>query len=400
MSWRKKVLNKMMKRIYLDHAATTPLDKEVFETMKPYFSDKFGNASSLHSYGREARKELEESRKKVAGIINAKPVEIIFTSGGTESNNLAIKGIAYSNKDKGNHIITTKIEHHAIEEPCKWIEKELGFKITYLDVNKEGLIDLKELERAITDKTILVSIMFANNEIGTIQPIEEIGKICKKQKHKVYFHTDAVQGLGKEKIDVKKMNIDMLSASGHKMYGPKGTGILYINQDVKIQGIQHGGGHEFHLRSGTENVPGIIGFAKALELLDKNREKENKRLQGLRDYTIERILNEIPGSHLNGSREKRLANNVNLYFDGIEGESLLIRLDEKGFAVSTGSACSSKSLAPSHVLTAIGLKPEQAHGSLRVTLGKENTKEDLDNFIEELKKIIQSLRKISPFKQW
>ncbi len=401
MSWGKEILSKMAqskKRIYLDHAATTPLDREVLEAMNPYFSDKFGNASSLHSFGREARKDMEEARKKISNIINARPNEIIFTSGGTESNNLAIKGIAYANKSKGNHIITTKIEHHAIEEPCKWMEKELGFKITYLGVNKDGLIDLRELENAINEKTILVSVMFANNEIGTIQPIEEIGKICKKQKHKIYFHTDAVQGLGKEKIDVKKMNIDLLSASGHKMYGPKGTGILYINQDAKIQGIQHGGGHEFHLRSGTENVPGIIGFAKALELMDENREKENKRLQELRDYTIKRILKEIPGSHLNGSMEKRLANNINFYFDDIEGESLLIRLDEKGFAVSTGSACSSKSLEPSPVLTAIGLKPEQAHGSLRVTLGKDNTKEEIELFIEELKKIIQSLRKISPFK--
>lgn len=388
------------KRIYLDHAATTPVAPEVLQAMQPYFSEKFGNASSLHSFGREAREAIEDSRKKVAKIINAKPSEIIFTSGGTESNNLAIKGIANANKNLGNHIITTKIEHPAIEEPCKWLKEKQGFNITYLGVDKDGLIDLKELENAMTDKTILVSIMFANNEIGTIQPIEEIGKICKKQKHKVYFHTDAVQGLGKEKIDVKKMNIDLLSASGHKMYGPKGIGMLYINQDVKIEGIQHGGGHEFHLRSGTENVPGIVGFAKALELMNQDMDKENKRLRELRDYIIKRIFEEIPKSHLDGHPTKRLANNIHFYFDNVEGEALLIRLDEKGIAVSTGSACSSHSLTPSHVLMAIGLKPELAHGSLRITMGKSTTKEDMDYVIDELKKIVQSLRKISPFGKW
>lgn len=396
MSRRKKILKmaQPQRRIYLDHAATTPVAPEVLQAMQPYFSEKFGNPSSLHAFGREAREAVEDSRRKVAKIINAKPNEIIFTSGGTESNNLAIKGIAYANKHRGNHLITTKIEHHAIEEPYRWLEKN-GFATTFLGVDKDGLVDLKELENAITDKTILVSIMFANNEIGTIQPIEEIGKICKK--HKVYFHTDAVQGLGKEEIDVRKMNINLLSASGHKIYGPKGTGILYINQDVKIEGIQHGGGHEFHLRSGTENVPGIVGFAKALELMNKNMEKENKRLKELRDYAIDRISKEIPKSHLDGHPTKRLANNIHFYFEGVEGEALLIRLDEKGIAVSTGSACSSHSLAPSHVLMAIGLKPEQSHGSLRMTLGKSTTMEDMDYVIDELKKIVQSLRKISPF---
>ncbi|MBS3073175.1 cysteine desulfurase NifS [Candidatus Pacearchaeota archaeon] len=387
------------KKIYLDHAATTPVAPEVLQAMQPYFSEKFGNAGSLHSFGREARESLEDSRKKVAKMINARPNEIIFTSGGTESNNLAIKGIAYANKNLGNHIITTKIEHPAIEEPCLWLEKN-GFNITFLNVDKDGLINLRELEQAITEKTILVSIMFANNEIGTIQPIEEIGKICKKQKHKVYFHTDAVQGLGKEKIDIKKMNIDLLSASGHKIYGPKGIGLLYINQDVKIEGIQHGGGHEFHLRSGTENVPGIVGFSKALYLMDKDMEKENKRLKELRDNVIKRILEEIPKSHLNGHPTKRLANNIHFYFEGVEGEALLIRLDGKGIAVSTGSACSSHSLKPSHVLTAIGLKPELAHGSLRITMGKSTTKEDMNFVVDELKKIVQSLRKISPFGKW
>ncbi len=384
------------KRIYLDHAATTPLDEEVFNEMKPYFSEKFGNASSLHSFGREAREAMENSRKKIAKMLNAKPNEIIFTSGGTESNNLAIKGIVLANKNKGNHIITSKIEHPAVLEVFKSLEKE-GIKTTFIGVDNKGVINLEELKKAINEKTILVSIMFANNEIGSIQPIEEIGKICKNQKHKVYFHTDAVQALGKEKIDVRKMNIDLLSASGHKIYGPKGIGVLHINQDAKIEGIQQGGGHEFHLRSGTENIPGIVGFAFALEKMEKNREKENKRLKDLRDYTIDRILNEIPKSYLNGGREKRLANNINVSFDDIEGEAMLIRLDQEGIAVSTGSACSSHSLEPSHVLTAIGLKPEQAHGSLRITLGKSTTKEDLEYTLNKLKEIIKSLRKMSPF---
>lgn len=387
---------KMAKRIYLDHAATTPLAAEVLEAMKPYFSEKYGNASSLHSFGVEARDAVEASRKTAAKFLGAKLTEIVFTSGGTESNNLAIKGIAFANKTRGNHIITSKIEHHAIEEPCKWLEQH-GFKITYLNVDRHGLVDPKEVEKAITKETILVSIMHANNEIGTIEPIEEIGKICKK--HKVYFHTDAVQSFGKIPIDVKKMNIDLLSASSHKLYGPKGIGLLYINQDVKIEPVQHGGGHEQGLRSGTENVPGIVGFAKAIELAEKNMKKETDRQTRLRDRIISEIL-KIPGAQLNGHPSKRLPNNVNVSIKGIEGESLLIRLNEKGIAVSTGSACSTKSLAPSHVLTAIGLTPEQAHGSLRITLGKDNTEQDVNYVLEELPKIINSLRKISSFGKW
>lgn len=386
----------MAKRIYLDHAATTPVALEVLEAMKPYFNEKFGNASSLHSFGQEARAAVENSRKIAAKFLGARQNEIIFTSGGTESNNLALKGVAFANKEKGNHIITTKIEHHAVLEPCKWLEKQ-GFKVSYLNVDKYGLVNPKDVENAITDKTILVSIMHANNEIGTIEPIEEIGKICKK--HKVYFHTDAVQSFGKIPIDVKKMNIDLLSASSHKIYGPKGVGLLYVGQDVKIEPIQHGGGHESGMRSGTENVPGIVGFAKAIELASKTMKSEAVRETKLRDKLIQEIL-KIPGAQLNGHPSQRLPNNVNVSIKGIEGEALLIRLNEKGIAVSTGSACSTKSLEPSHVLTAIGLTPEQAHGSLRITLGKDNTEEDINYVLEELPKIINSLRKISPFGKW
>lgn len=384
-----------MKQIYLDHAATTPVAKEVIEAMQPYFNEKFGNASSLHSFGREARDALEKARKTIANFIGARPNEIIFTSGGTESDNLALKGVAFANKDKGKHIITSKIEHHAIFETCHWLEKH-GFRVTYLPVDKEGKVNPQDVEKAITKETILVSIMHANNEIGTIEPVEEIGKICRK--HKVYFHTDAVQSFGKIPIDIKKMNIDLLSASAHKLYGPKGVGFLFIKQDVKIEAIQQGGGHEQGLRSGTENVSGIVGFAKAVELAEKNMKSENEREIKMRDKLINEIL-KIPGAYLTGSKE-RLPFNASFYFDDVEGEALLIRLDEKGIAVSTGSACSSKSLEPSHVLTAIGLKHEQAHGSLRVTLGKDNTEQEIDYTIENLKNIINSLRKISPFKKW
>jgi len=385
-----------MKRIYLDHAATTPLASEVFEAMKPYFSEKFGNASSLHSFGQEARDAVENSRKTAASFLGARPNEIVFTSGGTESNNLAIKGIAFANKNKGNHIITSRIEHHAIHEPCEWLTKH-GFKITYLPVDSQGLVNPSDVEKAITKETILVSIMHANNEIGTIEPIEEIGKICKK--HKIYFHTDAVQTFGKIHIDVKKMNIDLLSASSHKLYGPKGVGLIYIGQDVKIEPTQHGGGHENGMRSGTENVPGIVGFARAIELAKQKMKAEGERQINLRDKLINEIL-KIPGSQLNGHRTQRLPNNCNFSFKGVEGEALLIRLNEKGLAVSTGSACSTKSLEPSHVLTAIGLSHEQAHGSLRITLGKDNTEQDVDYAIEQINSIIGSLRKISPFGKW
>jgi cysteine desulfurase len=382
-------------KIYLDHAATTRTDEQVLEAMKPYFLEKFGNAGSLHSFGREAKDAVENSRKKIADFINCKSSEIIFTSGGTESDNLAIMGVAFANKSK-NHIITSKIEHPAVLETCRYLEKN-GWRVTWLDVDNNGFVNPKELEKNITKDTCLVTIMHVNNEIGTIQSIEEIGKICKKNK--VYFHTDAVQSYGKLAIDVKKMNLDLLSASGHKIYGPKGIGFLYINKNVKIVPIVHGGGHETGLRSGTENVSGIVGMAKATELTQKNMKNEQEKLKKLQDKLINELL-KIPGSKLNGSRENRIHNNVNISFEGVEGEALLLRLDDKGIAVSTGSACSSKSLEPSHVLTALGLRPEQAHGSLRLTLGKENTEEDIDYVIKSLNEIVGSLRKISPFGKW
>ncbi|MCX6742257.1 MAG: cysteine desulfurase NifS [Candidatus Pacearchaeota archaeon] len=389
------------KRIYLDHSATTPVAEEVIEAMEPYFSEKFGNPSSLHSFGRESRDALEKSRKQIADFIGARPSEIIFTGVGTEADNLAIMGVAFSEnaafgtKNQRNHIITSKIEHPAVRETCKYLEKR-GWKITWLDVNSEGLINPRDVENAITKETILVTIMHVNNEIGTIQPIEEIGKIC--AKHKVYFHTDAVQSYGKISINVKKMNIDLLSASAHKIYGPKGIGFLYVHQDVKIVPITHGGGHETGLRSGTENIPGIVGFAKATELASKNMKSEAERIGKMKDKLVKELL-KIPGSRINGSKDQRIYVNINISFEGVEGEALLLRLDEKGIAVSTGSACSSKSLEPSPVLTAIGLKPEQAHGSLRITFGKENREEDIDYIAEQIKNVVGSLRKISPFKK-
>jgi cysteine desulfurase len=380
-------------RIYFDHAATTPVDKRVVETMKPYFSEKFGNASSLHQYGQEAKESLDNSRETIAKLINAEPREIIFTSGGTESDNMAIKEIAFINRDKGNHIITIKIEHHAVENSCKFLEKH-GFKVTYVNVDKGGLVNLEDIEKAITDETILVSVMHANNEIGTIQPIEEIGKICREKN--IIFHTDAVQTVGKIPIDVKKMNIDLLSASSHKLYGPKGVGFLYIRQGVKMQPMIHGGNHEFCLRSGTENVAGIVGFAKACELAGKEMDKRIEHESKLRDKLIKEIPEKIPESWLNGHPTKRLPGNAHFSFKYIEGESLLLHLDDKGIAASTGSACSTKELKPSHVLTAIGLSPVDAHGSLRISLGKDNTEEEVDYLIKVLPEIVENLRKVSP----
>lgn len=377
----------------MDHAATTPVRKEAIKAMLPFMGRKFGNASSLHSFGAEARKAIEDSRKTIAKMINAEPDEIIFTSGGTESDNLAIKGIAYTNISKGNHIITTKIEHDAVLNSCKWLEKQ-GFKITYLNVDSEGAIDLNELENSINDKTILVSIMHANNEIGTIQPMEDIGKICREKN--IPFHTDAVQTFCKEETDVKKMNLSLLSASSHKICGPKGVGFLYIKKGIRIQPLQHGGGHESGLRSGTENVPGIIGMAKSAELAHKEMKSENARLKKLRDRLIIGLL-KIKDSRLNGSWKKRLSNNVNISFRAVEGESLILSLDKEGIAASTGSACSSRSLEPSHVLLALGLKPIDAHGSLRLTLGKSNTEKEADYALKVIPKIIERLRKMSPF---
>src|SRR3989338_5831587 len=377
-------------KVYLDHGATTPVDKEVVKSMLPYYTKDFGNASSLHQFGQKAKEALENSREIIAKKLNAEPKEIVFTGSGSESDNLAIKGIAYANKDKGNHIITSKIEHPAILETCKALEKE-GFSVTYLDVNEEGLISLEELKKSITNKTILVSIMHANNEIGTIEPIEEIGKICREKK--VYFHTDAVQSFTKMPIDVKKMNVDLISLSSHKIHGPKGVGALFIKNGTKIQKIIYDGHHENDKRAGTENIPGIVGFTKAAELAN---EEYTSHMTKLRDALIKE-LEKIPNSQLNGPRgNKRLCNNANLSFHFIEGESALLRLDMKGIAVSTGSACSSQSLTPSHVLTAIGLKPEIAHGSLRFTLGRENTEKEIDYVLKVLPKVVEELREISP----
>ncbi|MGB9979163.1 cysteine desulfurase NifS [Methanobacterium sp.] len=379
--------------MYMDHSATSPVDPEVFEAMKPYFVDNFGNASTLYSLGREARKAMEAARAQVASLIGAKPEEVIFTSGGTESDNIAIKGTAYRLKDKGNHIITSAIEHPAVRETCKYLEKK-GFEVTYLPVYEEGIVRISDLEDAITDKTILITIMHANNEIGTIQPIAEIGKIARENK--IYFHTDAVQTVGKIPVNVEEMNVDMLSLSAHKVYGPKGIGALYMRKGVRVEPILHGGGHEKGLRPGTENVSGIVGLGKACELAEKNLLENTKYITNLRDKLIDGILNSIEQSYLDGHRTKRLPNNVNLRFTGIEGESLVLHLDSKGIAASTGSACSSKSLEPSHVLTALGLEHVDAHGSLRLTLGKENTEEEVDYVITAVKEVVETLRKLSP----
>lgn len=384
---------KIMK-VYMDYAATTPVDPRVVEAMKPYFTEKYGNASSLHEWGREANYALEESREKVAKLINANAKELIFTGSATESNNLALKGIAFANKDKGKHIIVSKIEHHCVLHAAEWLEK-LGFDVTYLPVDKYGIVDVNELESVIRDDTILVSVMHANNEIGTIQPIKEIGEICHEKD--VYFHTDAAQSFGKVPIDVNDMNVDLLTANAHKLYGPKGVGMLFVRKGVKIEPLLHGGGHEFGLRSSTENIPGIVGFAKAVEIAGKEMRKEAKRLTKMRDRLIKGVL-KIENSHLNGHPTKRLPNNTNFWFAFIEGESLIMKLDDKGVAASTGSACSSKSLEPSHVLLAIGLKPHEAHGSLRLTLGKYTKKEDIDYVLEVVPEVVEELRKISPFK--
>lgn len=378
----------------MDHAASTPVRKEVLAAMKPFFSDKFGNPSSLHSFGKEARDAIERARIALAETIGAKPEEIIFTSGGTEADNLALKGIALAHKGKGkrDHIITTKIEHDAVLNTCRYLEKQ-GFKVTYLDVDGEGLVNLAQLKRLISEKTLLVSVMHANNEIGAIQPIKEIGKICRENG--AFFHTDAVQTFCKEHINVNEMSIDLLAASSHKICGPKGVGFLYARKGLRLEPLMHGGGHEHGMRSGTENVSAIVGFTKAAELAHHEMKKENERLEGLRDKLIKGLL-KIPNSRLNGSKEKRLANNVNVSFRSVEGESLILLLNEKGIAASTGSACSSKSLEPSHVLLALGLGPEDAHGSLRLTLGKSNTDKDIKRIIHMLPKMVGGLRRISP----
>jgi cysteine desulfurase len=383
-----------MRKVYLDYSATTPLDPRVLKAMRPYFSEKFANTMSLHAMGLEAKKALEDSREKVAGLISAKPEEIIFNGSATESINFVLKGVAFANKDKGKHIITSSIEHHAVIETCKWLEKQ-GFEITYLPVDKDGFVNLIQLENEIRDDTILVSVMHANNEIGTIEPIGEIGKVC--SNHGVYFHADTVQSFGKIPIDVNKMNIDMLSVSAHKFYGPKGVGATFIKNGVKIEPLLHGGGHEFGLRSSTVNVPGIVGLAKAVELRKREMKSEASTLTKLRDMLIKGTLN-IEESHLNGHPKIRLSNNTNFWFSFIEGEALVVELSSHGIYGSTGSACSSSNLEPSYVLMAIGLKYEEAHGSLRLSLGKYTTKADINYTLEVLPKVIGRLRKISPFK--
>ncbi len=381
----------MTRQVYMDHSATTAVDPAVREAMLPYFSERFGNPSSLYSIGRQARRAIEEARQKVADLIGAKKEEIIFTGSGTESDNLAIKGIAYKNRKKGDHIITSSIEHHAVLHTCKYLEAQ-GFKVTYLPVSKEGIVNPADVEKAITPQTILITIMHANNEIGTIQPIEEIGKIAREKN--IPYHTDAVQTAGKIPVNVDALGVSLLSMSAHKMYGPKGVGALYIRKGTFIEPQLHGGGHERNLRSSTENVPGIIGFGKACELA-KERMPDEMKIAALRDSLIRGIL-EIKDSYLNGHPTKRLPNNANFRFSYIEGESMILNLDMKGVSASTGSACSSTSLEPSHVLLAIGLKPEEAHGSLRLTMGRGNTQEDVDYVVSVLPEIVNKLRMISP----
>ncbi|WP_302640572.1 cysteine desulfurase NifS [uncultured Clostridium sp.] len=383
-----------MKTTYMDYSATTYVKPEVLDAMMPFFTEKFGNPSSFYGISRETKMAIDNARAQVAKAINCDPNEVYFTGGGSEADNWAIKGIATAHMKKGNHIITTKIEHHAVLHTCEFLEK-FGFEVTYLDVNEEGFIDLKQLEEAITDKTILVSIMFANNEIGTIQPIKEIGALCREKK--VLFHTDAVQAVGSVPVDVKEMNIDLLSLAGHKLYGPKGIGALYIRRGIRIDNLIHGGGQERGRRAGTENIPGVVGLGKAIELATENIEENRARLTVLRDKLIDGILERIPYARLNGPRgDKRLPGNSNISFEFIEGESILLSLDFEGICASSGSACTSGSLDPSHVLLAIGLPHEKAHGSLRTTLGAASTEEDVEKLLNELPPIIERLRNMSP----
>lgn len=375
--------------IYLDYAATTGVKDEVLKEMLPYFGIEYGNPSSIYGIGRHAKKAIEEARQRVARAINAQPKEIYFTGCGSESDNTALKGIARSLKNRGNHIITSKIEHHAILNSCKSLEKE-GFEVTYLNVDKEGLINLQELENSITNNTILISIMTANNEIGTIQPIKEIGQIAKE--HNVYFHTDSVQAIGNLKIDVNQMNIDSLSMSAHKFYGPKGVGALYVRDGVPFEKLQDGGHQEKDKRAGTENTAGIVGLGKAIELAYKNIDSYNKKLLDLREYYFSRIEQEFSEVKINGHRNKRLPGNANVSFKGVNGGDLLLRLDEMGICASTGSACNSASAEPSHVLVAIGVEPEYLQGSLRTTFGEKTHRDDINYLVTCLKKIIKECK--------
>lgn len=378
---------------YFDNSATTRTDEEVLKVMLPYFAESYGNPSSIYKIGRENRKAVENSREIIANVLNCEAKEIYFTCGGSESDNTAIRGIAYSYKDKGNHIITSKIEHPAVLETCKQLEKE-GFEVTYLGVDEAGVINLEELKKEIRPTTTLITIMFANNEIGTIEPIKEIGKIAKENN--IIFHTDAVQAVGNLKIDVKELNVDALSMSGHKFYGPKGIGALYINKKVKFQKFMQGGHQERNKRAGTENVAGIVGMGKAIEIAYRELEEHNEKIKELRDYYEEQIKEKIPYIKINGAINNRLPGNSNISFRFIEGEGILLNLDSKGICASSGSACTSGSLDPSHVLLAIGLPHEIAHGSLRISIGKYNTKKEVDYLVENLTEIVKRLREMSP----
>lgn len=382
-----------MKNVYFDNSATTKLDEEVLKEMMPYLTTEYGNASSIYKLGRNSRKAVEDAREKIAKSINANPEEIYFTAGGSEADNTAIRGIAYSYKNKGNHIITSKIEHPAVLETCRALEKE-GFEVTYLNVDSNGIVNLEELKNSIKDTTILITIMFANNEIGTIQPIKEIGEIAKEKE--IIFHTDAVQAVGSVEIDVKEMNIDALSMSAHKFYGPKGIGALYVKKKIKFQKFINGGHQERNKRAGTENVPGIVGMGKAIEMAYENLKQHNEKIKELRDYYNKQVQEKISYVKINGDLEKRLPGNSNISFRFIEGEGLLLNLDLKGICASSGSACTSGSLDPSHVLLAIGLPHEIAHGSLRISIGKYNTKEEVDYLVDNLVEIVQRLRNMSP----
>jgi len=382
-----------MERIYLDYAATTPCDPQVIAAMQPYFFDRFGNPLSIHSFGQEAKKAIEDAREITATFLGAKPEEIVFTCGGTESNNFAIKGAAYALSKKGNHIITSEIEHHAVSEPAKFLEK-FGFKITFVKVDKYGLVDPADIKKAITDKTILISVMHANNEIGIIQPISEIGKIAKEKG--IYFHTDAVQTVGHIPVNVDELNVDLLSLSAHKFYGPKGVGALYIRRGTKLERFLHGGGQERNRRGSTHNTPGIVGLGKALQLCQQKMQEEAQFQIRLRDRLIKELPEKIPDTYLNGHPKKRLPNNINFSVKYIEGESILLNLDMLGIAASTGSACTSESLEPSHVLLAIGLSHEIAHGSLRFSLGRWTKEKDIDYLLGHLPTIVQNLRAMSP----
>lgn len=382
-----------MERVYLDYAATTPTHPEVVKAMLPYFTERFGNPSSIYEEGQLSRAAVQEARTKIAGLINSREEDIIFTSGGTEADNFAIKGVAYANETRGKHIITSKLEHHAVLETCKFLEKR-GWRVTYLPVDRYGLVNPEAVRQAITPETVLVSVMHANNEVGTIQPLTEIGQITRAAK--VYFHSDAVQTVGHIPVDVETLGVDLLSTSAHKLYGPKGVGALYIRRGTRIVSFMHGGEQERRRRAGTENVPGIVGFGRAAEIARAEMDEEAARLTGLRDRLISGLREEIKDSYLNGHPTKRLPNNISISIAFIEGESMCLNLDLEGIATSTGSACSSSSLEPSHVLLAMGYPPEQAHGSLRFTLGKWTNEKDINRVLEVLPPIVEKLRAMSP----